>query len=62
MKGEQDTLPAMPHIPIAITCRIVDGLHNLCMGKATAAANMLRIGLITATIALVNPELLNELG
>jgi hypothetical protein len=34
MKGEQDTLPAMPHIPIAITCRIVDGLHNLCMGKA----------------------------
>ena len=31
MKGEQDMLPAMPYIPIAITCRIVDGLHNLCM-------------------------------
>jgi hypothetical protein len=29
MKGERDTLPAIPHIRIAITCRIVDGLHNL---------------------------------
>lgn len=44
MKGERDTLPAIPHIRIAITCRIDDGLHNLCMYKLGSTTQFLNVG------------------